>query len=242
MTTQATQAIVLTTSTTAMAEAVREAANGGKRLAVVARAAAVQFNGNKIDYAAFMTSVRGEVFAMRDKAVALLKNKGEFAESDVLAKEYINRLAYAASQGASVLDCRLVWDAKAKAYKVADKPAAGEKSGQTAAGKDANSAAQAADIVSAATAAPEQSKAQRMAHLDGVLLGLIDAGYSLAEIEAAFHAAAAGVAKADADKLGAEQAQHPKAPTILADKLAEVVASKGQAKRQQKPRAAKKVA
>lgn len=237
-----TTAPAVTTSTTVVAEAVRDFANGGKRLAVVARTSAAEFNGDKVAYAAFMTTVRGEVFTMRDKAVALLKKRNEFADADVLGKSYTNGMAYAASQGAKVLDCRLVWDVKAKAYKPADLKAAGETSPTSATGKDANSASQAQDIVAAATVAPEQSKAQRLTHLDGVLRGLIGSGYNMAEIEAAFHAVAADIAKAERDAEVAASAQEPQAPAILADKLAETVAAKGQGKPAQRKRGAKQAA
>lgn len=160
-------------------------------------------------------------------------------DRDAFKKAVLNQLGYAAKVAGDTAGCLFKYDQKSKTYSVADKPAANEKPAPSAAGKDANSAAQAADLVAAATVAPEQSKAQRMAHLDGVLRGLIQAGYSMAEVEAAFHAAAMALGKARTDAEVTEAAQQPQAPAILADKLAQTVAAKGQAKPAQRKRTAK---
>ena len=134
----------------------------------------------------------------------------------MLGKSYINAIAYAVKCAGDVADCSFPWDTKRKAYAVGDKKAAGEKSQATAAGKDANSAEQSAALVDAAEKAPVMVAADRQGHLTGILSSLLAAGYTLAEVQAAWHGVASKVARDEKAAEVAASANVPQAPALLA--------------------------
>lgn len=200
-----------------LSDAIAEQANGSKRLAAAVRAIAADYIGKPEQLAELLTVTRFQVFSRRDKAVSTLKKQNDFAGADVLAKSYVNAIAYAVKCAGDVADCSFPWDTKRKAYAVGDKKAAGEKAQPTAAGKDANSAEQSAALVDAAEKAPIMAAADRQGHLTGILSSLLAAGYTLEEIQSAWHGMAAMVAKGEKEAEVAASATAPQAPALLAE-------------------------
>lgn len=198
-----------------LSDAIAEQANGSKRLAAAVRTIAAGYIGKTAELAELLTATRLQVFSRRDKAVSTLKKQNDFAGADVLAKSYINAIAYAVKCAGDVADCTFPWDSKRKAYNVGDKKAAGEKPQATAAGKDANSAEQSAALVDAAEKAPVMVAADRQGHLMGILSSLLGAGYTLAEIEAAWHGMAGKLASDEKAAEVAASATEPQAPALL---------------------------
>ena len=216
-----------------LSDAIAEQANGSKRLAAAVRTIAAGYIGKAAELAELLTATRLQVFSRRDKAVSMLKKQNDFAGADVLAKSYINAIAYAVKCAGDGAGCTFPWDSKRKAYNVGDKKAAGEKPQQTAAGKDANSAEQSAALVDAAEKAPIMVAADRQGHLMGILSSLLGAGYTLAEIEAAWHGMAGKLASDEKAAEVAASATEPQAPALLA----ELVNKPRQTKRAEKRRA-----
>lgn len=216
MTTTTTTAEQYAAQVSTLSDAIAEQANGSKRLAAAVRAIAADYIGKPEQLAELLTVTRLQVFSRRDKAVSTLKKQNDFAGADVLAKSYINAIAYAVKCAGDVADCSFPWDTKRKAYAVGDKKAAGEKPQQTAAGKDANSAEQSAALVDAAEKAPVMVAADRQGHLTGILSNLLAAGYTLAEIEAAWHGMAGKLAADEKAAEVAASATEPQAPALLA--------------------------
>lgn len=198
-----------------LSDAIADQANGSKRLAAAVRTIAADYIGKASELADLLTATRQQVFARRDKAVSSLKKQADFAGADVLAKSYINAIAYAVKCAGDVADCSFAWDAKRKAYNVGDKKAAGEKAAVTAAGKDANATEQAAALIDAAEKAPVMVAADRQGHLMGVLSSLLGAGYTLSEIEAAWHGMAGKLANDEKAAAAAAAATEPQAPALL---------------------------
>lgn len=198
-----------------LSDAIADQANGSKRLAAAVRAIAADYIGKTQELAELLTATRLQVFARRDKAVSSLKKQNDFAGADVLAKSYINAIAYAVKCAGDVADCSFPWDGKRKAYNVGDKKAAGEKAPATAAGKDANSTEQAAALIDAAEKAPVMVAADRQGHLMGILSSLLSAGYTLSEIEAAWHGMAGKLASDEKAAAAAAAASEPQAPVLL---------------------------
>ena len=198
-----------------LSDAIAEQANGSKRLAAAVRTIAAGYIGKTAELAELLTATRLQVFSRRDKAVSTLKKQNDFAGADVLGKSYINAIAYAVKCAGDVADCSFPWDTKRKAYAVGDKKAAGEKPQATAAGKDANSAEQSAALVDAAEKAPVMVAADRQGHLMGILSSLLGAGYTLAEIEAAWHGMAGKLASDEKAAEVAASATEPQAPALL---------------------------
>ncbi len=228
MTTTTTTAYAAQVST--LSDAIADQANGSKRLAAAVRTIAADYIGKAADLADLLTTTRQQVFARRDKAVSSLKKQNDFAGADVLAKSYINAIAYAVKCAGDVADCSFPWDTKRKAYAVGDKKAAGEKAAVTASGKDANSAEQAQALVDAAEKAPVMVAADRQGHLMGILSSLLSAGYTLSEIEAAWHGMAGKLASDEKAAAAAAAASEPQAPALLAQ-LAQLVNKPRQKKR-----------
>ncbi len=214
MTTTTTTAYAAQVST--LSDAIADQANGSKRLAAAVRTIAADYIGKAADLADLLTTTRQQVFARRDKAVSSLKKQNDFAGADVLAKSYINAIAYAVKCAGDVADCAFPWDTNRKAYAVGDKKAAGEKAAVTASGKDANSAEQAQALVDAAEKAPVMVAADRQGHLMGILSSLLSAGYTLSEIEAAWHGMAGKLASDEKAAAAAAAASEPQAPALLA--------------------------
>lgn len=198
-----------------LSDAIAEQANGSKRLAAAVRAIAADYIGKPEQLAELLTVTRFQVFSRRDKAVSTLKKQNDFAGADVLSKSYINAIAYAVKCAGDVADCSFPWDTKRKTYAVGDKKAAGEKSQPTATGKDANSAEQSAALADAAEKAPVMVAADRQGHLMGILSSLLAAGYTLAEVQAAWHGIASKVAKGEKEAEVAASATTPQAPALL---------------------------
>ena len=211
----ATIAAAFAAQVTRLSDAIADQANGNKRLAAAMRDIAADYTGKPAELAELLTTLRAQVFARRDKAAQTLKSQKDFTGADVLAKAYINALAYAVKCAGDVVDVAFQWDAKAKSYAVKDKPAAGEKRQPTAAGKDANSAEQAQALVDAAEKAPVMVAADRQGHLSGILSSLLSAGYTLAEVQAAWHGIASKVAKDEKAAEVAASATVPQAPALL---------------------------
>ena len=203
---------------TTLSDAIADQANGNKRLAAAVRNIAADFTTKPAELTELLTVLRSQVFSRRDKAVQSLKSQKDFSGADVLGKAYINALAYAVKCAADVIDFKIVWNIKGKQYDLTDKKAAGEKAQKTAAGKDATSASQSAALVAAAEAAPVLVASDRQGHLMGVLSSLLGAGYSLTEVEAAWHGIAAKVAQGEKAAEIAASAKNPLAPAILASK------------------------
>ena len=198
-----------------LSDAIAEQANGSKRLAAAVRAIAADYIGKPEQLAELLTVTRLQVFSRRDKAVSTLKKQNDFAGADVLAKSYINAIAYAVKCAGDVADCSFPWDTKRKAYAVGDKKAAGEKAQQTAAGKDANSAQQAQALADASEKAPIMVAADRQGHLTGILSSLLSAGYTLEEVQSAWHGMASKVARDEKAADVAASATEPQAPALL---------------------------
>lgn len=216
MTTTNTAATTFAAQITTLSDAIADQANGTKRLAAAVRNIAADFTSKPAELAELLTTLRAQVFARRDKAVQSLKSQKDFSGADVLGKAYINALAYAVKCAGEVIDHKIVWATKGKQYALADKPAANEPSAKTAAGKDANSASQSAALVDAAEKAPVMVAADRQGHLAGILSSLVTAGYTLAEIESAWHGMAAHMAKGEQAAEIAADATKPRAPVIAA--------------------------
>lgn len=211
---------------TALVDSIITAAKGRGKVAATFRAFAEKAYDDPAAQAACadtLTSVRRELMVKRESAAKRMPD----ADRDAFKRSVENSLAYALQQAGKAGGCKFRFDQKAQAYTVHDLPAAGEKAPATAGGKDANSAEQAAAIVEAAEAAPVLVAGDRLAHLEGIVSQLLAAGYTLAELETAAHAVAMREGKREADATMAEQAAEPKAPAILADKLADAMASKG---------------
>lgn len=218
---------------TTLSDAIADQANGNKRLAAAVRTVAADFTSKPAELAELLTVLRSQVFSRRDKATRTLKGQADFNGADVLAKSYTNALAYAVKCAADVIDFKIVWDTKGKQYALTDKPAANETKPNSAAGKDANSAAQSAALVAAAEAAPVMVATDRHGHLMGIMSQLMTAGYTLTEIEGAWHGMAAQVAKGEEAAKVAASATNPLAPAILAARPG-VVTKPAQKKRVQK--------
>lgn len=217
-TTTTTAAATFAAQITTLSDAIADQANGTKRLAAAVRNIAADFTNKPAELAELLTTLRAQVFSRRDKAVQSLKSQKDFSGADVLGKAYINALSYAVKCAGDVIDHKIAWSTKGKQYALADKPAANEKAQQTAAGKDQNSAAQSSALVAAAEAAPVLVATDRHGHLMGIMSQLIGAGYTLAEIEGAWHGMAAKVAQGEKAAEIAASAQNPLAPAILASK------------------------
>ena len=198
-----------------LSDAIADQANGSKRLAAAVRAIAADYISQPEQLAELLTVTRLQVFSRRDKAVSSLKKQNDFAGADVLAKSYINAIAYAVKCAGDVADCSFPWDTKRKAYAVGDKKAAGEKAQQTAAGKDENSTQQAQALNDAAEKAPVMVAQDRQGHLAGILSSLLSAGYTLEEIQSAWHGMASKVAKGEKEAEVAASATVPQAPALL---------------------------
>lgn len=155
-------------------------------------------------------------------------------DRDVFKKAVINQLAYASKVAGETAGCLFVWDKNSKTYAVRDLPAAGETGKPTATGKDAKSAEQSEALVKAAEAAPVLVALDRQGHLMGICAELVKAGYTLAEIEAAFHGVAQQLAAGEAAAEIAAEATKPKAPEVLEKTLAKGMGAKP--KPVQKPR------
>ncbi len=147
-----------------------------------------------------LNSIRRELNVKRDADVTYLKQRGEDTAADTFVKQCLNTFGYAVTVAGKTAGCKFQWDNTNSTYvrRELAVPAA-----PTAKGKDANSAEQSAALVAAAEAAPVLAASDKQGHLMGVLSQLLKAGYTLGEIEAAWHGMATKVA---ADQVAAEVA------------------------------------
>lgn len=239
------QATTITTAATfsveqvlSLTDAIMGASKQRGAVSKLARAVAEQAYNDKDKQAVvaeFLTSVTREVAAKRDAYVKYLTQHGRAAEVDTFRKSCVNQITYAVTVAGQAAGCKFVRDGDG--YRTADLPAANETTGNTAKGRDKNSAEQSAALVAAAEAAPVLKAIDKAAHLDGIMTQLIAAGYTLSEIEAAFHAKAAAIAAEESAAEVAATANVANAPAILDRKLADVAdLFQGKAKPARQPR------
>lgn len=208
-------------SVATLAAAVIDSAKGRGKIAASFRDIAGPAYGDKAkqsEVAELLAATRREIQTKRETYCKWLSSNGQAANVDAFRKSVINAVTYAGKVAGDAAGCAFKYDQKTETYAVTDKPAAGEKAQQTAAGKDGNSAEQSAALVAAAEAAPVLVATDRHGHLTGILSSLLAAGYTLAEVESAWHGMAAQVAQGEKAAEVAASAQNPLAPAILASK------------------------
>ena len=224
------------TSVSTLAAAVIDSAKGRGKIAAAFRDIAGPAYGDhakQLEVAELLAAVRREIQAKRESYCKWLSSNGQAANVDAFRKSVINAVTYAGKVAGDAAGCAFKYDQKTEAYTVTDKPAAGEKAQQTAAGEGANRAEQSAALVAAAEAAPVLAAADRQGHLMGILSSLLAAGYTLAEVEAAWHGMAAKVAADEQSAEVAASATTPQAPALL-EKLEKLENKPRQTKRANK--------
>ena len=217
-------------SVSTLAAAVIDSAKGRGKIAAAFRdiaGPAYADLAKQSEVAELLAATRREIQTKREAYCKWLSSNGQAANVDAFRKSVINAVTYAGKVAGDAAGCEFKYDQKSETYSVKDKPAAGEKGSNTAAGKDAKSAEQSAALVAAAEAAPVLAAADRQGHLMGILSSLLAAGYTLAEVEAAWHGMAAKVAADEKSAEVAASATEPQAPA----KLAELVNKPRQTKR-----------
>lgn len=228
--------VTFAASVATLAAAVIDSAKGRGKIAASFRdiaAPAYDDKAKQSEVADLLAATRREITSKRETYCKWLSSNGQAANVDAFRKSVINAVTYAGKVAGDACGCAFKYDQKTEAYAVADKPAAGEKVQQTAAGKDQNSISQSAALVDAAEKAPIMVASDRQGHLMGVLSSLLGAGYTLTEIESAWHGMAAQVAQGEKAAEVAASAQNPLAPAILASKTG-VKTKPAQTKRAQK--------
>lgn len=201
-----------------LAAAVIDSAKGRGKIAATFRdmaAPAYDDKAKQSEVADLLAAVRREIQAKRESYCKWLSSNGQAANVDAFRKSVINAVTYAGKVAGDAAGCAFKYDQKTEAYSVQDKPAAGEKAQKTAAGKDQNSISQSAALVDAAEKAPVMVASDRQGHLMGVLSSLLSAGYTLAEVEAAWHGMAGKLASAEKAAAAAATATEPQAPALL---------------------------
>lgn len=220
------------------AQAIHDAASKRGSVAALFQAMAAPAYGDadkQNEVAAILSAIRSAAYVKRERALPRI----DPAKRDHFKKSVENSIAYAFKTAGDAAGCKFKFDRSAGTYTIAPLTLKGE-GGNTASGKDDNSAEQSSALVAAAEAAPVLVKGDRLAHLQGIMAQLIQAGYSMAEIEAAAHAVAMIEGKRTADDAQAAKAAEPKAPAILAAQLPAAMAAKGakiKAPRKSKPAA-----
>lgn len=205
-------------SVSTLATAVIDSAKGRGKIAAAFRDIAGPAYGDSAkqsEVADLLAAVRREIQAKRESYCKWLSSNGQAANVDAFRKSVINAVTYAGKVAGDAAGCAFKYDQKTEAYSVQDKKAAGEKAQQTAAGKDANSAEQSAALVDAAEKAPVMVAADRQGHLMGILSNLLSTGYTLEEIQSAWHVMAGKVAKGEKEAEVAASASEPQAPALL---------------------------
>ena len=223
-------------SVATLAAAVIDSAKGRGKIAASFRdiaAPAYDDKAKQSEVAKLLAATRREIQAKRETYCKWLSSNGQAANVDAFRKSVINAVTYAGKVAGDACGCTFKYDQKTETYSVTDKPAANETKANSANGKDENSAAQSSALVSAAEAAPVLVASDRQGHLMGILSSLLTAGYTLAEVESAWHGMAAKVAQGEQAAEVAASAQNPLAPAILASK-AGVKTKPAQTKRAQK--------
>lgn len=211
---------------TSAAAAIVDAGKSRGKIAALFRALASDAYGDRakqLTVADTLTAIRREVHAKAERALRHIAPDDRAA----FKKAVENSLVYGLRAAGEAAGCKFKFSQKAKVYEVADAPAAGESTGRTASGKDENVADQSRALSEAAEAASTLAAGDRLAHLQGIVTKLLGAGYTLDEIESAVHAVAMIEGKRRTDAELANKAKEPKAPAIVADKLADVMTAKG---------------
>ena len=207
------------------ATAIHEAASKRGSVAALFQSMAAPAYGDadkQNEVAALLSAIRSAAYAKRERALPRI----DPAKRDHFKKSVENSIAYAFKTAGDAAGCKFKFDRSAGSYTVAPLALKGEGKA-TASGKDDNSAEQSAALVAAAEAAPVLVQGDRLAHLQGIMAQLVQAGYTWAEIESAAHAVAMIEGKRAADTEQAAKASEPKAPAILAAQLPAAMAAKG---------------
>lgn len=207
--------------------AIIEAGKGRGKVAALFKTLAAEAYGDlakQKEVADILTAIRREVHAKADQAARRMAPGGC---RTTFKKAVENALVYGLRVAGRAAGCKFKFNQSTKIYEVADAPAAGEPTSPSASGKDENVADQSRALADAAEAAAVLVAGDRLAHLQGIVTKLIGAGYTLDEIESAVHAVAMIEGKRRTDAELASKATEPKAPAIVADKLAATMAAKG---------------
>lgn len=216
-------------SVTTLADAIKLAAQGRSKLAATVKALASQAYADsekQAEFAEFLSALKAQVVAQRTSYKKYLCSNGRADEVDGFEKSHKDAFTYAVKVAGTAAGCKFAYIKKTDSYKVEELALKGE-GGNTANGKDENSASQSADIVSAATAAPVVTKAMRAETAKGFFAKFIADGGSVAELKETLADFAAELAAGESAAELAAAANEPKAPAILENKLAEVMAEKG---------------
>lgn len=227
-------------SVSTLSAAVIDSAKGRGKIAAAFRDIAAPAYGEPAkqkEVAELLAAVRREIQAKRESYCKWLSSNGQAANVDAFRKSVINAVTYAGKVAGDAAGCAFKYDQKTETYSVQDKPAAGEKAQQTAAGKAENSAQQAQALADAAETAPIMAAADRQGHLTGILSSLLAAGYTLEEVQSAWHGMASKVARNEKAAQVAASAKEPQAPALL-EKLQKLENKPSQAKRGAKRAAA----
>lgn len=205
-------------SVSTLAAAVIDSAKGRGKIAAAFRdiaGPAYADLAKQSEVAELLAATRREIQTKRESYCKWLSSNGQAANVDAFRKSVINAVTYAGKVAGDAAGCTFKYDQKTETYSVQDKKAAGEKAQPTATGKDANNAEQSAALVDAAEKAPIMAAADRQGHLTGVLSSLLGAGYTLAEIEAAWHGMAGKLASDEKAAEVAASATESQAPALL---------------------------
>ena len=208
------------TSVSTLAAAVIDSAKGRGKIAAAFRDIAAPAYGEpekQKEVADLLGAVRREIQTKRESYCKWLSSNGQAANVDAFRKSVINAVTYAGKVAGDAAGCAFKYDQKTEAYSVEVKKAAGEKAQQTAAGKDANSAEQSKALADASEKAPVMVAADRQGHLSGILASLLNAGYTLEEVQSAWHGMASKVASDEKASEVAASATVPQAPALLAE-------------------------
>lgn len=213
----------MTTSIAQAIESVINAAKGhgkvSKEFAELARPTIGDVDA-QLALADTLNTIRRELNVKRDSYVDYLKKRGDDTGAALFVKACLNTFGYAVTVAGKTAGCKFAWNNTKGCYERAELTIPVKK--PTAQGKDNNSAEQSSALVAAAEAAPVLAAADKQGHLMGVLSQLLKAGYTLSEVEAAWHGMATKVAADQAAAEVAATAQTPNAPVVLADKVAEL--------------------
>ena len=208
-----------TATVTSLSASIIDAAKGVSKLAATMRDVAAPAYGDsdkQAELAELLTSIKRQVAGQRETYAKWLASHGQASSVDAFKKSVVNQVTYAIKQAGEAAGCKFEYSKALDSYKAAELKLAQEKGANTASGKDANSGEQSAALVQAAEAAPVLKALDKQAHLMGIMSNLITAGYTLSEIEAAFHGMAAQIAQGEAHEKVAASAQDAKAPALLA--------------------------
>ena len=206
------------TSVSTLATAVIDSAKGRGKIAAAFRDIAAPAYGEpekQKEVADLLAAVRREIQTKRESYCKWLSSNGQAANVDAFRKSVINAVTYAGKVAGDAAGCAFKYDQKTEAYSVQDKKAAGEKSQPTATGKDEKSGEQAKALADATEKAPIMAAADRQGHLAGILSSLLSAGYTLEEVQSAWHGMASKVAKGEKEAEVAASATEPQAPALL---------------------------